>query len=51
MTNAEFIFWIIAGIIGIGVLIAVARTPSDTIDITWGQRRDWERREREWGRK
>lgn len=47
-TNAEIIFYIVLGIISLGVIIKSALTPNDTIDITWGQRRDWERREKEW---
>ncbi len=48
-TNAEIIFYVVLAILGIAFLIIVncANRVSD-VDITWGQRRDWERREKEW---
>jgi hypothetical protein len=47
-TNAEIIFYAVFAVIGLIFLIGAMFTKSDTIDITWGQRRDWERREKEW---
>ena len=47
-TNAEIIFWVFALIAVVIVLICLACRTSDSMEITWGQRRDWARREREW---
>lgn len=47
-TTAELIFWILAIIVGVPLIIHSLPTPSDSMDITWGQRRDWARREKEW---
>lgn len=47
-TIAELIFWILAIIVGVPLIVRGMATPSDSMDITWGQRRDWARREKEW---
>lgn len=47
-TTAELIFWILAIIVGVPLIIHSLPTSSDSMDITWGQRRDWARREKEW---
>ncbi len=48
--DTELIFWIVAGVIGLIVAICVFKTPSNTVEITWGKRRDWAREEKRWGR-
>ena len=47
-TDYEVIFWIVLAVIGLAFLIFAMTRPSDRIDITWGERRDWEREERKW---
>lgn len=47
-TIAELIFWILAIIVGVPLIVRGMATLSDSMDITWGQRRDWARREKEW---
>jgi len=47
-TTAELIFWILAIIVGVPLIVRGMATPCDSMDITWGQRRDWARREKEW---
>ena len=47
-TIAEVIFWVILGIPCAVLLLAIICGQSDTIDITPGKRRDWEREERKW---
>lgn len=49
-TNAEIIFYCVMAVIGIIFLIKAMCTPSDCIEITWGQRRDWERNEKRWSK-
>lgn len=49
-TDAEIIFWVVAAILAFGFIIFIASRADRSIDITWGQRRDWERRERKWGK-
>ena len=46
----ELIFWIVLGIIALAVIIRAMCEPDDSIDITWGHRRDWERWEKEWNK-
>lgn len=48
-TIAELIFYIIAGIVAIIFFIKIlfSAPSNDEIKITWGQRRDWERREKD----
>lgn len=47
-TTAELIFWILAIIVGVPLIVHNLPTAGDYMDITWGQRRDWARREKEW---
>jgi hypothetical protein len=47
-TTAEMIFYYICGGIALIIFIKMMCSKSDTVEITWGQRRDWERREKEW---
>ena len=47
-TTGELIFWIFSIIAVLALITLSGREPIDTMDITWGQRRDWARREKEW---
>lgn len=47
-TNAEIIFWVFALVAVIVVLTRLICGTSNSMEITWGQRRDWARREGEW---
>lgn len=52
-TNGEVIAYIIIGVIAL-LLIFWGMAHADTrssVEITWGQRRDWARREREYQRR
>ena len=45
----ELIFWLILGIIAFVFLIGALIVPSEgEIDMTWGQKRDIERWEKQW---
>lgn len=44
----ELIFWIVGGIVAFGILMACFWANDDSIEITDGKRRDWEREERKW---
>ena len=45
----ELIWWCVVGAIALILFIGVLIIPIDMpIDITWGQRRDWERWEKQW---
>lgn len=51
-TNAELIGWLVLLAIMVVALILVAIRPSaPSVDITWGQRRDWENRQRDYERR
>ena len=45
-TIGEMIFYCVLGGGALLALIAMVGAKGDSMDITWGQRRDWERRER-----
>lgn len=47
-TTAELIFYGALGAISLVFLLCAMCAKDDHIEITWGQRRDWERREKEW---
>lgn len=52
-TNSEVIAYIILGIVMLIALWFGLRNAdtSSSIEITWGQRRDWERRQKEYERR
>ncbi len=52
-TNGEVIAYVIFGIIALLALWVLMRgtNTGSNIEITWGQRRDWDRRQREYERK
>ena len=45
---AEIIFWVAAFISLAVAVVNMASNGYDSMEITWGQRRDWARREGEW---
>lgn len=49
-TTAELIFYGVMGAIALVFFIGAMFVKDDHIEITWGQRRDWARREREWSK-
>ena len=46
-TNAEMIFYCVCGGFALITFVRMVCSKSDTVEITWGQRRDWTRREKE----
>ena len=51
-TNAEMIFWFVLLAVALIGLIFINFYPSAPgIEITWGQRRDWENRQRDYERR
>lgn len=47
-TTAELIFYGVLDVIGLAFILYAMCRADDHIEITWGKRRDWERREKEW---
>jgi hypothetical protein len=44
----ELIFWLALGAVSLVIVVGAACAKSDTIDMTWGKKRDWAREERKW---
>lgn len=44
----ELIWWCVIGVFTLIAFIKIATVKDDCIDMTWGEKRDIERREREW---
>ena len=49
-TVGEMIFWVIVCVAAfpLTALVLSKKPCQDEVNITWGMRRDWARREREW---
>jgi hypothetical protein len=45
-TNAEIIFYAVIAVVGLVMLLVGSRMPDDTIEMTWGKKRDIARAER-----
>lgn len=44
----ELIWWCVAGVLALYILIKVATAKDDHIEMTWGEKRDVERWEKKW---
>ena len=44
----ELICWFVIMVVCLVLVVPAFFVKDDSIDITWGQRRDWERWERKW---
>lgn len=51
-TNAEMIGWLVLLAIALAILIFASLRPSTPeVEITWGQRRDWDNRAKDYERR